>query len=119
MSPRVRRQKDKFKIPPKYWLLALTVLSVLLMFVTFLTDFRLNAGNVIVGYTLVPFQKGITTVSSFFKDRADLLVSIKELEAQNKELKKQVDELTIDNAILQQEKFELNNFIMCLCSQPA
>ena len=109
MSPRVRRQKDKFRIPPKYWLLSLTLLSVLLMFVTFLTDFKFSAGNVIVGYTMVPFQKGITTISSYFKDRADLLVSIKELEAQNKELKKQVDDLTIDNTILQQEKFELNN----------
>lgn len=109
MSPRVKRQKDKFKLPPKFWLLGLTVLSVLLMFFTFLTDFRFNTGNVIVGYTMVPFQKGITTISSYFKDRSDLLVSIKELESQNRELKKQVDDLTIDNAILQQEKFELNN----------
>lgn len=109
MSPRVRRQKDKYKIPPKYWLLVLTVISVLLMFITFLTDIRLDPANAVVGYTLVPFQKGITSISMFFKDKADVLVSMKELEKQNQELKKQLDELTIENAILQQEKYELTN----------
>lgn len=109
MSPRVKRQKEKFKIPPKYWLLALTLVSVLLMFLTFLTDINLNPANVLVCYTIVPFQKGITSVSMFLKDRADIIITIRELQAQNSELQAQIDELTIENAILQQEKYELNN----------
>lgn len=109
MSPRVRRQKEKFKIPAKYWLLALTIISVLLVFLTFLTDINLNPANMVVGYTIVPFQKGITTVSMFFKDKSDILASIKELEQKNNELQILVDELTIENAILQQEKYELTN----------
>lgn len=109
MSPRVRRQKEKFKIPSKYYLLILTIISVLLLFFTFLTDVSLNPANVLIGYTIVPFQKGITTVSMFFKDKADVMVSIKELQNQNSLLQSQVDELTIENAILQQEKYELSN----------
>ncbi len=107
MSPRVRRQKERFKLQGKYWLLILTVISVILIFLTFLTDIKLDAGNALVGYTIVPFQKGITTVGTFFKDKADMLVEIGDLQAKNEELQNQVDELTIENAILQQEKYEL------------
>ena len=77
MSPRVKRQKEKFKIPPKYWLLALTLVSVLLMFLTFLTDIRLNPANALVGYTIVPFQKGITSVSITISSMSEVSVSSK------------------------------------------
>ena len=39
MSPIVKRKRDKFSIPSKYLLLLLTVVCVILMAVTFLTDF--------------------------------------------------------------------------------
>ena len=39
MSPIVKRKRDKFSIPSKYLLLLLTVVCMILMAVTFLTDF--------------------------------------------------------------------------------
>jgi len=104
MSPRVRPQREKFKLQPKYWLLILTIISVLLMSFTFLTDVHFNAANFVVGYTIVPFQKAITVAGTFFKDRAEMLAKIKDLQEENATLQAQVDQLTIDNAILQQEK---------------
>jgi len=108
MSPRVRPQREKFKLQPKYWLLILTIISVLLMSFTFLTDVHFNAANFVVGYTIVPFQKAITVAGTFFKDRAEMLAKIKDLQEENATLQAQVDQLTIDNAILQQEKYELS-----------
>ncbi len=107
MSPLVRRKKERFKLPTKYWLLILSVISVLLMCLSFMTDFKFAAGNVVVGYTLVPFQNGLSHVGGFLTDKAELLSQITDLLAENEALKQQIDELTIENTALMQEKYEL------------
>ena len=55
----------------------------------------------------MPFQKGITTVGTFLKDTTDKLSSITQLLDENERLKTQLDELTIENTNLEQEKYEL------------
>ncbi len=107
MSPLVKRKKERFKLPVKYWLLILTALCVLLMFFTFMTDLKFNTANFIVGYTLVPFQNGLSKVGGYLSDKAELLAQINDLIAENEALQQQVDELTIENTTLMQDKFEL------------
>lgn len=109
MSPYVKRKKEKFKLPTRYWLLILTCISAILMGVTFLTDYSLAPANVIVGYTIVPFQKGLTQVGTFFYDKVQMMNEIKELQAENEKLKAENDELTIENTNLLQDKYELNS----------
>ncbi len=108
MSPLVRRKKERFKLPVKYWVLILSAICVLLMCLTFLTDFKFNTANFIVGYTVVPFQNGLSKVGGYLTDKAELLAQIKDLLAENESLKQQVDELTIENTALMQDKYELN-----------
>ncbi len=108
MSPLVKRKKERFKLPVKYWLLILTIISVALMFFTFMTDFKFTPGNYIVGYTFVPFQNGLSKIGGYLSDKAELLAQINELIDENEALQQQVDELTIENTALMQEKFELN-----------
>lgn len=107
MSPLVKRKKERFKLPIKYWLLILTAICVLLMFFTFMTDIKFNTTNFIVGYTLVPFQNGLSKVGGYLSDKAELMDQIKDLIAENEALQQQVDELTIENTTLMQDKFEL------------
>lgn len=107
MSPLVRRKKERFKLPVKYWLLILTVISVSLMCLTFLTDFKFNTANFIVGYTLVPFQDGLSRIGGYLTDKAELMDEINDLIAENEALQQQVDELTIENTTLMQDKYEL------------
>ncbi len=107
MSPLVKRKKERFKLPVKYWLLILTAICVLLMFFTFMTDFKFNTANFIVGYTLVPFQNGLSKVGGYLSDKAELLDQINDLIEENEALQQQVDELTIENTTLMQDKFEL------------
>ena len=109
MSPIVKRKRDKFSIPSKYLLLLLTVVCMILMAVTFLTDFSTLPLNKVAGYVVVPFQKGVSHVGQWISTRVDELGELRVVLQENQELKQQIDELTIQNTQLQQDKYELNN----------
>lgn len=103
-----RRKRAKFTLPSKYLLLILTGFCIILMTVTFTTDLFTGIVAKVTGYVTVPFQRGISEVGSFLSDRSEELVQIKDVLAQNKQLQEQIDELTIENNTLTQEKYELN-----------
>lgn len=109
MSPVVRRKREKFSIPSKYLLLLLTGVCIILMAITFLTDYSSLPLNKVVGYAVVPFQKGVSSVGTWISTRVDELGELQIILQENQELKKQIDELTIQNTQLQQDKYELNN----------
>ena len=52
-------------------LLLLTILCVGLMFVTFTTNVTLGPVQAISGYVIVPVQKGINEIGSWFSTRTD------------------------------------------------
>lgn len=108
MSPIVRRKGERFTLPGKYLLFILTILCTGMMLMTFSTDIFNKPLNTIVGYVVVPFQRGISSVGSWISKRSEELVQIRVLLEENADLKRQVDELTIENTQLQQEKYELN-----------
>ena len=105
MSPLVKRKKERFKLPVKYWLLILTAVSVLLMCLTFMTDFKFNTANYIVGYTLVPFQNGISRIGGFLSDKAELMVQIKDLISEKEALQQQ--ELRLQSLFRRRERYLL------------
>lgn len=107
MSPRVPQKKEKFTIPAKYWMLAVLVICGILLLVTFLVDIPNAPANVVVGYTIVPMQKGVTAVGSFFVQRKEMLTTIAELQKENEDLRAEVNSLTDENIQLKQDKFEL------------
>ena len=109
MSPIVKRKREKFSIPSKYLLLLLTVVCVILMAVTFLTDFSTLPLNKVAGYVVVPFQNGVSHVGAWISTRVDELGELRVVLEENQNLKQQIDELTIQNTQLQQDKYELNN----------
>ena len=107
MSPRVPQKKEKFTIPAKYWMLAVLIICGILLLVTFLIDIPNAPANVVVGYTIVPMQKGVTAVGSFFVERKEMLTTIAELQKENEDLRNEVNALTDENIQLKQDKFEL------------
>lgn len=109
MSPIVRRKGERFTLPGKYLLFILTVLCTGMMLMTFSTDIFNKPLNTVAGYIIVPFQRGISSVGGWLSTRSEELVQIRALLDENEALKQQVDELTIENTQLQQEKYELNN----------
>ncbi len=108
MSPIVKRKGERFTLPSKYLLFILTVLCTGMMLMTFSTDIFNGPLNTVAAYVIMPFQRGISSVGGWFSARSDELVQIRTLLTENEELKRQVNELTIENIQLQQEKYELN-----------
>ncbi len=108
MSPVVKRKGEKFTIPSKYLLFVLTLMCTVTMLMTFSTDIFNKPLNTVVGYLIVPFQKGISSVGGWFSTRAEELKDIRALKEENEALKKQVAELIAENIELQQGKYELN-----------
>lgn len=101
------RRKDRFTIPGKYILLGLTMLCVLTMMLSFLTNFDGGPLNTVSGYVLVPVQKGINEAGGWLRSRVDNLEDLKEVKSENEQLKEQIAELTLENNALLQERYEL------------
>jgi rod shape-determining protein MreC len=78
-----------------------------MIIITFNTSLFTGPLNSFAGVFVVPFQKGMTTVGTFLRDTTDKLSSITKLLDENEQLKAQIDELTIANTNLEQEKYEL------------
>ena len=107
MSPLVPRKKEKFSVPTKFYLLVVILVCLILLLVTFLVDIPNTASNSVLGYTIVPMQKGVSSIGPYFVSRKEMLVQISALQKENEELKTQIDDLNNENIQLKQEKFEL------------
>lgn len=109
MSPIVKRKGEKFTLPGKYLLFILTILCTGMVLLTFNTTVFSGPLSAVAGYTVVPFEEGISVVGSWLAGRSEELAQIRVLIAENESLKEQVDELTIENTRLQQDRYELTN----------
>ena len=109
MSPIVKRKGEKFTLPGKYLLFILTILCTGMVLLTFNTTVFSGPLSAVAGYTVVPFEEGISVVGSWLANRSEELAQIRVLLAENERLKQEVDELTIENTRLQQDRYELTN----------
>ena len=108
MSPIVKRKGEKFKLPPQYWLLILTLVCCGLIILSFNTTVFKGPFKFISNYLIVPFQDGISAVGIQIKDKSDEFKQVQDLLAENERLTELVNELTIQNTELQQDRYELN-----------
>lgn len=109
MSPIIRKKGEKFTLPGKYLLFILTILCTVSVILTFNTTIFSGPLNAVAGYVIVPFQQGVSSVGKWISNRSGELVQIRSLLAENAALKTQVDELTIENTVLQQDRYELTS----------
>ena len=98
--------KNQTSMPSKYWLVILAVICVGLLGIEAVSD---GGGPLrfVANYTIVPMQKGISYAGRYLSDISDNFDTLKEVRAENDELKSRVDELTIDNTRLRHEQYEL------------
>ena len=95
-------------MPSKYLLFIMTICCSVMMLLTFGTSIFDKPFNSILGYILIPFEKGIGEAAGWVSGRSEELVQIRTLLKENEELKAQVAQLTEENTLLQQDKYELN-----------
>jgi len=108
MSPIIKKKGEKFTLPSKYLLFILTVLCTVLMLITFGNNSFDGPLNTVAGYVIVPFQQGIGKAGEWLSNRSDELVQIRSLLEENARLKEEIAQLTEENILLQQDKYELN-----------
>ncbi len=102
------RKNNQTSFSSKYLLLALSVLCILLMGLSLITEKVNGPLRSLANYTIVPMQNGINTIGLWMSDVTQNLETLKDVRAENKQLQAEIDELTIKNNLLQQEKHELD-----------
>lgn len=107
MSPVLKRKREKFHLPSKYLLFILTALCVAMMVLSFTTNFLAVPLNYISSFLIVPFENGLTSVGTYTLEKTQQLQELRSVLKENEQLKEQINELTIENTRLQQEKYEL------------
>ena len=102
--------KKKFNdsLKSKYILIVITVLCLILIVLTFVTDMASGPVGYVAGYVITPVQNGLNQVGDWITERGAYLQNSTDLVAENEELKEKVDTLTAENNQLLQDKEELN-----------
>ena len=105
----MKKRKTKNSLSSKYLLLILTGVCVSAILLSF--TFNISGGplNTVAGYVFIPMQNGINQVGSWISRQADKLESLSVVMAENEELKKQVEELTVELNTIKLERYELEN----------
>lgn len=103
------RRRTKININPKHVLIALIIVCVSLIALSFRFHDKLGPVKEAVGSAVTPMQRGINIVGTFISDQLDRFKSVNELMEENERLKDQVDILSYENKLLLQDKHELDS----------
>lgn len=109
MSPVLKRKPEKKKLPSKYVLIIYTCIALILTIISVTGILSDSFINNVFGNMIIPFQKGVTKITGSLIDKANNKNTIHELQAENQELKEKIDELSNENTLLLQDKYELTN----------
>lgn len=103
------KRKSKNSIPSRYMLMILTAVCGILIYVSF--TMNLNGGplHTVAGYVFIPMQRGINYVGSWISEKTENLADLKDVMAENEELKSQVESLTTELNTVKLESYELDN----------
>ncbi len=103
------RFNNKNKIPPKYILLILTTVCLILIGVSFAFEDVLTPLRYVTGVTITPMQRGINVVGEWVGDKLDMIADIRNLQTENEQLKSQLEEYQTENRIQISDANELND----------
>jgi len=102
------RRRSKQTVPPKYILMALSGLCIILIIVSFVLNINKTPLNSTVGYAFVPMQRGINAVGDWCYDKVSNLKNIGDVLEENRQLKEQVSELSNELATVKLDQHELD-----------
>ncbi len=106
---RRRNNKKTIAFLPKHVFFLLLFFTVAIVFVSYRFPNLLLPVRNGVESVVVPMQRGINVVGRSISDKLEALGNLKNLQAENEELKARVEALTMQNQLVSQEKYELNS----------
>lgn len=104
------RKRTKITLDPKYILMAIAIISVVLIIISFRFQDKMTPLRTAVGSVVTPMQKGINRIGLLVADGMDYATTVEKLVQENNELKEQLDDISSQNRLLQQDKYDLENF---------
>lgn len=105
-----RFRNKKNRLQSRHMLMILTGVCTVILFISLVFNISGGPLNAVAGYVFVPMQKGINGAGSFISEKANDFKTLGEVLKENKELKKQVDDLTVKLNSTKLEQYELDNY---------
>lgn len=101
------RNRKRIEITPKYLLLGLTILCIVLMTLSLFVGGIFNPVREFTNYFIQPMQKGVNVVGRFIQSKTEALQNYDELLKENDELKSKVEEYQKQVSTYQLDSYEL------------
>ncbi len=106
------KNKDRFSIPPRYILFGLTVLCVISCILSVVKSDYTNGIRNVTSYVMTPLQTGLNSIAVWISDKVDNFETLKEVQAENEQLKSQLEILMNENSTLNLDRNELEQLRM-------
>lgn len=103
-----RRNRKRIEITPKYFLLALTILCVVLMVTSLFFDGMMSSVRNVTNTFIVPMQKGVNTVGTWVESKVEAFHNYESVVTENEQLKEKISSYETKLAQYQQDSYELD-----------
>ena len=103
----MKKKKKRSPLAEKYWLFGMSLICVMFMILSVFSEKTTGPFRALANVTVIPMQQGINYVGDMLVNFGENFKTLKQVQAENKELKEQVEELLIENNHLQEDKYEL------------
>ncbi len=104
------RKKTKITIDPKYILMIILFFCVVIGIISYRFEDKMVPIRSVVENVIAPMQKGINTVGEKIAGQRKYFTTLQTEVKKNEQLKKKIDELSVENKQLRQNQYELDNF---------
>lgn len=109
-SRKRNRYKKQQYIPSKYILMGITFVCICTIFLSLVANISGGPLNSVAGYVFTPMQRGINSVGSWVTSKTNDLQTLRDVQKENKKLKKKVYSLRTQLNTIKLEKYELENY---------
>ncbi len=103
------RFNSKNGIPPRYILLILTIVCLGLIGISLAFEEVLTPLRYVTGVTITPMQRGINVIGEWVGDKLDMITDIQHLQAENEELRQQLEAYQTEDRMQMADADELND----------
>ncbi len=101
------KRQTKINIKPKILIFVLTLVCIATLILSVVSPSFSKPIKTVMGAVVVPLQEGMNSIGEWVGNKSDALKTVKKLKKENAKLSNKVAELTEENSLLAQNKYEL------------
>lgn len=101
------KRQTKINIKPKILIFVLTLVCIVALILSVVSPSFSKPIKTVMGSVVVPLQEGMNSIGEWVGNKSDALKTVRKLKKENAKLSNKVAELTEENSLLAQNKYEL------------